>query len=111
MWPWGDPSQINSGIELRGVPPWQAAILEHKWNCGLWGVLHPDVPAQKQIQDLGKVVRPTPRMDNPPGQWSDVDVRIDRNEVTVFMNGRDHIEDVDPKFANARGIGLQAHLP
>ncbi len=33
-----DPSEINSGVYLRGIHPWQADIWEHKWGSGLWGV-------------------------------------------------------------------------
>lgn len=111
-----DPSNINTGIYLRGVHPWQADIWEHKWGCGLWGVLHSYSPAKKNIQDLGKVVRPAVRMDNPSGQWNYLDVRVEHNVVSVWLNGRTTIDrypiqEVDPKFPNSGGIGLQAHWP
>ncbi len=111
-----DPSNINSGVYLRGVHPWQADIWEHKWGSGLWGVWHSYVPAQKNIQDLGKVVRPEVRMDNPAGQWNYLEIRVENNVVSVWLNGRATIDrypiqEVDSKFPNAGGIGLQAHWP
>jgi hypothetical protein len=111
-----DPTDINTGIYIRGVHPWQADIWEHTWGCGLWGVLHSYVPAQNNIQDLGKVVRPAVRMDNPTGHWNYLDVRVENNVVSVWLNGRITIDrypiqEVDPKFPNSGGIGLQAHWP
>jgi hypothetical protein len=104
-----DPSNINTGIYLRGMHPWQADIWEHKWGCGLWGVRHGQ-------PDLGKAVRPLVRMDNPTGHWNYLDVRIENNVVSVCLNGRTTIDrypiqEVDPKFPNSGGIGLQAHWP
>lgn len=111
-----DSSQINSGVYLRGVHPWQADIWEHKWGSGLWGVLHSYVPSQRNLQDLGKVVRPVARMDNPSGRWNYLEVRVEKNVVSVWLNGRTTIDrypiqEVDPKFPDAGGIGLQAHWP
>lgn len=111
-----DPTDLNSGIYLRGVHPWQADIWEHKWGSGLWGMLHAYVPAQKNIQDLGKVVRPQVRMDNPQGHWNHLEVRIENNVVTTWLNGRVTVDaypikQVDPKFPDRGGIGLQAHWP
>lgn len=104
-----DPKDLNSGIYLRGVHPWQADIWQHNWGCGLWGVLH-------SHQELGKVIRPIVRMDNPPGQWNYLDLRIENNVVSVWLNGRPTIDrypiqKVDPKFPDIGGIGLQAHWP
>ena len=111
-----DPKDINSGIYLRGVHPWQADIWEHKWGSGLWGLNHAYVPAKKNLQDLGKVVRPEARMDNPQGHWNYLEVRVENNIVTTWLNGRiavDHypVQQADPKFPNTGGIGLQAHWP
>jgi hypothetical protein len=78
--------------------------------------MHSYVPAQKNIQDLGKAVRPAARMDNPTGQWNYLDVRVENNVVSTWLNGvvtvdRYPIQEVDPKFPNSGGIGLQAHWP
>lgn len=111
-----DPTDTNSGVYLRGVHPWQADIWEHKWGSGLWGLLHAYVPAKKNLDDLGKAVRPQIRMDNPQGHWNYLDVRVERDVVSVWLNGRTTIDrfpirEVDPKFPSAGGIGLQAHWP
>ena len=111
-----DPSDTNTGIYLRGVHPWQADIWEHKWGSGLWGVLHEYDPAKKNIQDLGKVIRPAVRMDNPQGQWNYLEIRVENNVVSAWLNGQTTIDrypvkKVDPKFPDKGGIGLQAHWP
>lgn len=79
-------------------------------------MLHSYVPAKKNIQDLGNVVLPAVRMDNPAGQWNYLDVRVENNVVSVWLNGRTTIDrypiqEVDPKFPKSAGIGLQAHWP
>lgn len=111
-----DPSDTNTGIYLRGVHPWQADIWEHKWGSGLWGVLHTYEPAKKNIQDLGKVIRPIVKMDNPQGQWNYLEIRVENNVVSSWLNGqatvdRYPVKKVDPKFPDRGGIGLQAHWP
>lgn len=111
-----DPKDINSGIYLRGVHPWQADIWEHKWGSGLWGMLHAYVPAKGNLQDLGKVIRPEMRMDNPQGHWNYLEVRVEDNVVTTWLNGRVAVDrypikEVDPAFPDQGGIGLQAHWP
>lgn len=111
-----DPAEINTGIYLRGVHPWQAEVWEHKWGSGLWGVLHGHGPAGPHNQNMGKAIRPDVRMDNPPGQWNYLEVRVEDNVVSMWLNGRTIIDrypikKVDPKFPDAGGIGLQAHWP
>ena len=66
--------------------------------------------------ELGKVIRPNVRMDNPPGQWNYLEVRVEGGFVSTSLNGRPTVErypvkEVDPKFPDAGGIGLQAHAP
>lgn len=111
-----NPFETNTGIYLRGIHPWQADIWEHKWGSGLWGMLHSYVPAQKNIQDLGKAVRPIIRMDNPQGHWNYLEVLLEDNIVSVNLNGRTTIDrypikKVDDKFPDTGGIGIQAHYP
>jgi hypothetical protein len=111
-----NPSDTNTGVYLRGVHPWQADIWEHKWGSGLWGLLHKYVPAQRNIQDLGKAVRPTVRMDNPQGHWNYLEIRLEDNVVSTWLNGRATVDrypipQVDPHFPAAGGIGMQAHWP
>ena len=116
-----NPEAINTGVYLRGVHPWQADIWEHKWGSGLWGVLHVSAKmasdGKKQYYtELGKVIRPTSRMDNPPGQLNYLDVRVEDGVVSTWLNGRPTVDrypmkEVDPKFPDAGGIGLQAHAP
>ena len=111
-----DPTDINTGIYLRGQHPWQADIWHHKWGSGLWGMLHAYVPAKKNIQDLGKALRPSVKMDNPPGEWNFLDVRLENNVVSTWLNGRTTVDrypikEADPKFPDVGGIGLQAHFP
>lgn len=116
-----DPAEINSGVYLRGVHPWQADIWEHKWGSGLWGVGHVSAKMAKLgdkqfYPELGKVIRPNIRMDNPPGQWNYLEVRVENGFVSTTLNGRPTVErypvkEVDPKFPDAGGIGLQAHSP
>ncbi len=65
-----DPAEINSGVYLRGIHPWQADIWEHKWGSGLWAsdMCRPRMAkvGDKQFYtELGKVIRPDVRMDNP----------------------------------------------
>lgn len=116
-----DPAEINSGVYLRGVHPWQADIWEHKWGSGLWGVGHVSARMEKLgdkqfYPELGKVIRPTMRMDNPTGQWNYLEVRVENGVVSTWLNGRSTVDrypvkEVDPKFPEAGGIGLQAHAP
>lgn len=116
-----DPAEINTGVYLRGVHPWQADIWEHKWGSGLWGVGHVSAKMAKVgdkqfYPELGKVIRPTVRMDNPAGQWNYLEVRVEDGVVSTWLNGRTTIDrypmkEVDPKFPEAGGIGLQAHAP
>jgi hypothetical protein len=116
-----DPAEINTGVYLRGVHPWQADIWEHKWGSGLWGVQHVSArmasDGKKQYYpEIGKVVRPMIRMDNPPGQWNYLEVRVEEGVVSTWLNGRPTVDrypmkEVDPKFPDAGGIGLQAHAP
>ena len=116
-----NPEAINSGIYLRGVHPWQADIWEHKWGSGLWGVLHVSAKmasdGKKQYYpELGKVIRPISRMDNPPGQMNYLELRVEHGVVSTWLNGRPTVDrypikEVDPKFPDAGGIGLQAHAP
>jgi hypothetical protein len=78
--------------------------------------LHAYVPAKKNIQDLGKALRPSVRMDNPPGEWNYLDVRLENNVVSTWLNGRSTVDrypikEADPKFPDFGGIGLQAHFP
>lgn len=111
-----DPTDINTGIYLRGQHPWQADIWHHKWGSGLWGMLHAYVPAKKNIQDLGKALRPSMKMDHPPGEWNFLDVRLENNVVSTWLNGRSTVDrypikEADSKFPDVGGIGLQAHFP
>lgn len=111
-----NPKDLNSGIYLRVVHPRQADIWEHQWGRGLWGTLHAYVPAKKNMQELGKVVRPDVRMDNPQGHGNYLEVRVEQNVVTTWLNrrvtvDRYSVQAVDPKFPNSGGIGLQAHWP
>jgi len=116
-----NPEAINTGVYLRGVHPWQADIWEHKWGSGLWGVMHVSAKMasdgkKEYYPELGKVVRPVVRMDNPPGQWNYLDVRIENGVVSTWLNGRTTVDrypvrEVDPKFPEQGGIGLQAHDP
>lgn len=116
-----DPAAINSGVYLRGVHPWQADIWEHAWGSGLWGVLHVSARmasdgGREYYPELGKVVRPISRMDNPPGQWNYLEIRVENGAVSTWLNGRPTIDRypikrVDPRFPDAGGIGLQAHAP
>ena len=116
-----DPTAINSGVYLRGVHPWQADIWEHTWGSGLWGVLHVSAKmategTTRYYPELGKVIRPSVRMDNPPGQWNYLDVRVENGVVSTWLNGRTAVDrypmkTVDPAFPESGGIGLQAHAP
>lgn len=116
-----NPDSINTGIYLRGVHPWQADIWEHKWGSGLWGVLHVSAKTAKigdvtHYSELGKVIRPINRMDNPAGQWNYLDVRVENGVVSTWLNGRPTVDrypmkQVDPNFPDSGGIGLQAHAP
>ena len=77
-----DPEAINTGVYLRGVHPWQADIWEHAWGSGLWGVLHVSAKmasegGRQYYPELGKVVRPISRMDNPAGQWNYLEIRVE----------------------------------
>jgi len=56
------------------------------------------------------------RMDNPQGFWNYLEIRVEDNIVTTWLNGRiavDRypIQKVDPRFPDQGGIGLQAHWP
>jgi hypothetical protein len=111
-----NPSDTNTGVYLRGVHPWQADIWEHKWGSGLWGLLHKYVPAQRNIHELGKAVRPAIRMDNPQGHWNYLEIRLENNVVSTWLNGRTTVDrypipQVDPHFPASGGIGMQAHWP
>ena len=102
-----DPTNTNTGIYLRGIHPWQAEIWHHKWGCGLWGLRHGQ-------PDLGKAVRPLVRMDNPPGQWNYIDILVENNVVSVWLNGQTTINryamrKIDPRFPDTGGIGIQSH--
>lgn len=62
------------------------------------------------------MIRPIVRMDNPPGQWNYLDVRVEDGVVTTWLDGRPTVDrypmkGVDPKFPDAGGIGLQSHAP
>ena len=118
-----NPDSINSGVYLRGVHPWQADIWEHAWGSGLWGVLHvsakmataPDGKT-RYYTELGKVIRPITRMDNPAGQWNYLDIEVEDGVVSTWLNGRPTVDryplkQIDPKFPEAGGVGLQAHAP
>lgn len=116
-----NPDSINSGVYLRGVHPWQADIWEHKWGSGLWGVGHVSAKmasagGKQYYPELGKVIRPIVRMDNPPGQWNYLEVLVENGVVSTTLNGRPAVDrypmkKVDPKFPDAGGIGLQTHAP
>ncbi len=116
-----DPAEINSGVYLRGIHPWQADIWEHKWGSGLWGVGHVSAKMAKVgdkqfYTELGKVIRPDVRMDNPTGQWNYLEVRVEDGVVSTSLNGRTTVDrypvkEIDSKFPEAGGIGLQAHAP
>jgi hypothetical protein len=116
-----NPAEINSGVYLRGVHPWQADIWEHKWGSGLWGVQHVSARMASDgktqyYPELGKVIRPITRMDNPTGQWNYLEIRVEDGVVSTWLNGRPTVDrypikEVDPKFPDAGGVGLQAHAP
>ncbi len=103
-----DPTDTNTGIYLRGVHPWQAEIWHHKWGSGgLWGLRHGQ-------PDLGKAVRPILRMDSPPGQWNYIDVLVENDVASVWLNGRMTInryamKKVDPRIPDVGSIALQSH--
>ncbi len=66
--------------------------------------------------ELGKVIRPDVRMDNPTGQWNYLEVRVEDGVVSTSLNGRTTVDrypvkEIDSKFPEAGGIGLQAHAP
>jgi len=116
-----DPDSINSGVYLRGVHPWQADIWEHRWGSGLWGVQHVSAKMATEgnksyYTELGKVIRPIIRMDNPPGQWNYLEILVEDGVVSTKLNGRPTVDrypmkEVDPKFPDVGGIGLQSHAP
>lgn len=116
-----DPTAINSGVYLRGVHPWQAEIWEHRWGSGLWGMLHVSAKTATDgktqwYSELGQVLRPSVRMDNPPGQWNYLEILLENGVVSTWLNGRSTVDrypiaEIDPRFPAAGGIGLQAHAP
>jgi len=101
--------EMNTGIYLRGVHPWQVEVWQHKWGCGLWGILH-------GAPEMGKAIPPSMRMENPSGQWNYLEARVENHVVSVWLNGRTTIDrypikQVDNRFPDQGGIALQAHYP
>jgi hypothetical protein len=114
-------NSVNTGVYLRGVHSWQAEIWQHAWGSGLWGVLHASAKQARagSVQyypALGKAVRPIRRMDHAAGRWNYLEVRVQNDVISTRLNGRPTvdrrpIEQVDPRFPSAGGIGLQGHDP
>lgn len=114
-------NSVNTGVYLRGVHPWQAEIWQHAWGSGLWGVLHvsarqANAGSVRYYPELGKAVRPIRRMDHPAGQWNYLEIRVEHDVVSTWLNGSPTVDrypvgQVDPRFPATGGIGLQAHDP